>query len=69
MRNTGDRSRVRTSYHSFALAAVTAAAPVAGHAAAVGGVTIESVSSEWNGAPDLRAVNVLKGPGTTPAAG
>ena len=38
-------------------------APLASEAAAIGGVTIGSVSSEWNSTRDLRAVTVVNGGG------
>lgn len=63
MHRTNYASHLRTALLPLTLAAVAIGAPLASQAAAIGGVTIESVSSEWNGAPDLRAVNVVNGGG------
>ena len=63
MHRTSYASHLRTTLLPLTLAAVAVAAPASAHAAAIGGVTIKSVSSEWNGEPDLRAVNVVNGGG------
>ena len=67
MHRTNYASHFRTALLPLTLAAGAMGAPLASQAAAIGGVTIESVSSEWSGAPDLRAVNVVNGGGLSSA--